>query len=318
MSQPDAAELAALGARLPPSIRFGTSTWNYPGWKGLVYHLDYPERSPSARMLEEYARFPLFRTVGIDSSFYGPPTPATLRRYASYLPAGFPCVSKVWDRITVHTFVKERYPTKGGEPNPEFLDAEVFLREVFEPYAQNFADHTGPFVFEFQAIARMEPQEFADRLDRFLSQLPREGQYGVEVRNAEFLSPSYLAVLREHNVAHVFNAWTRMPSIGEQVLVPGAFTAPFVVARALLRPGRAYAEAVEAFAPYDRIREPNPQLRADLVELIRRALALRIPAYVLVNNRAEGNAPLTIAAVAGLLVGGSESGGAKGEGAVPG
>jgi len=127
-----------------------------------------------------------------------------------------------------------------------------------------------------------------------------------------------LAVLREQNVAHVFNAWTRMPSIGEQVLVPGAFTAPFVVVRALLRPGRAYAEAVEAFAPYDRIREPNPQLRADLVELIRRALALRIPAYVLVNNRAEGNAPLTIAAVAGLLVGGSESGGAKGEGAVPG
>ncbi len=311
MSQPAAPDFAALAARIPASIRFGTSTWNYPGWKGLVYHLDYPERSPSARMLEEYARFPLFRTVGIDSSFYGPPTPATLSRYAAHLPPRFPCVSKVWDRITVHTFVKARYPTRAGEENPEFLDAGVFLREVYEPYALHFAEHTGPFVFEFQAIARMSAQEFADRLDGFLAQLPREGRYGVEVRNPEFLSPPYLAVLREHNVAHVFNAWTRMPSIGEQVATPGVFTAPFVVARALLRPGRPYAEAVEAFAPYDRIREPNPQLRGDLVELIRRALALRIPAYVLVNNRAEGNAPLTIAAVAGLLAAGSESGGAE-------
>jgi hypothetical protein len=130
----------------------------------------------------------------------------------------------------------------------------------------------------------------------------------VEIRNPEFLGPPYFAVLREHDVAHVFNAWTRMPSIGAQVELPGAFSAPFTVARVLLRPGRAYADAVEAFAPYDRIRDPNPELRSDVVELIRRALALRIPAYVLVNNRAEGSAPHTIAAIARLLVGERSSG----------
>jgi hypothetical protein len=108
-------------------------------------------------------------------------------------------------------------------------------------------------------------------------------------------------VLREHGVAHVFNSWTRMPPIGHQLDLPNSITGPFLLARALLRPGRTYNEAVDAFAPYDRIREPNPKLRKDLVRLVETAVRTKIPAYLLVNNRAEGSAPLTIAAVAEML-----------------
>ena len=45
-------------------------------------------------------------------------------------------------------------------------------------------------------------------------------------------------MLARHNTAHVFNAWTRMPEIGAQAAMPGAFTADFTVARALLRHGQ--------------------------------------------------------------------------------
>ena len=128
-----------------------------------------------------------------------------------------------------------------------------------------------------------------------------EGRYAVEVRNAEFLTPAYFAVLREHDVAHVFNSWTRMPSIGMQLDLPGSIPASFIVARVLLRPGRYYAAAVDAFAPYSDIKDPNPELRNDIVRLVRTAENLRIPAYILVNNRAEGSAPKTIAAVAAML-----------------
>ena len=93
-----------------------------------------------------------------------------------------------------------------------------------------------------------------------------------------------------------------MPSIGEQLLLHDSITAGMVVARALLRPGRGYAQAVDAFAPYDRIQDENGALRADLVALARTAINLRIPAYVIVNNRAEGCSPLTIAAVAAMLL----------------
>jgi uncharacterized protein YecE (DUF72 family) len=285
-------------------VHFGTSSWTYPGWKGLVYSRDYPEKGAGADMLAEYARFPLFSTVGIDASFYAPLTEKTLRSYAGVLPAGFSCVSKVWDRLTVHTFAKARGKKKAGEPNPDFLNADLFLREVWTPCAEHLGGHLGPFVFEFQAIARNDkvaPDQFAQWLDGFFGKLPREGRYAVEIRNPEFLTPAHFAVLREHDVAHVFNSWTRMPSIGVQLDLPGSVPAGFLVARALLRPGRWYADAVDAFAPYDRIRDPNPELRGDLVRLVETAEKLRIPAYLIVNNRAEGSAPLTIAAVVGML-----------------
>jgi uncharacterized protein YecE (DUF72 family) len=298
------AELERLGRRIPPSVRFGTSTWNYPGWTGLVYHRDYGPKGAAARMLEEYSAFPLFRTVGIDSSFYGPPTEPVLRSYAEHLPSGFPCISKVWSQLTIHRFTKAQDPDKAGKVNPDFLNPDLFVEEIYPLYARHFAANTGPFVFEFQSIAKssgLGPERFASRLDEFFSALPRDVQYAVEVRNEEFLTPMYFAVLREHGVAHVFNSWTRMPPIGHQLDLPGAVTGPFLLARALLRPGRTYNEAVDAFAPYDRIREPNPKLRRDLVRLVERAVQLKIPAYLLVNNRAEGSAPLTIAAIAAML-----------------
>jgi len=269
-----------------------------------VYQRDYPATGAVAEMLGEYARFPLFGTVGIDSSFYGPLTDKTLRSYAAVLPEGFPALSKVWDRITVHTFAKARDKIRAGQPNPDFLNVELFLNDVWGPLRDHFGGHIGPLIFEFQAIAREDdvtPQDFAERLDRFFGSLPVEGRYAVEIRNPEFLTPAYFAVLREHDVAHVFSSWTRMPSIGMQLDLPGSVTANFLVGRALLRPGRRYADAVDAFAPYDRIRDPNPELRGDLVRLVELTEQLRIPAYLLVNNRAEGSAPKTIAAVAALL-----------------
>ncbi len=302
--RPDPAELAALAAAVPAGIHFGTSSWTYPGWKGLVYQQDYPKTGATARMLAEYARYPLFSTVGIDSTFYNPASVNVLRSYAEALPPGFRCVSKVWDRVTVHTFPKQRYKTGGGEENPDFLNPEVFRRDVLDPCLEHFADHVGPFVFEFQTIGRaagFTAQAFADRLDAFFTKLPREAMYAVELRNPEFLTPPYFAVLREHNVAHTFNSWTRMPPVGEQLALPGSLSALFTVARILLRPGRTYNEAVDAFAPYDTIHDENPDLRADVVRLIEQAVNLRIPAYILVNNRAEGSAPLTIAALARLL-----------------
>jgi len=298
------ADFERLRHRIPPMVRFGTSTWNYPGWQGLVYHQDYGPKGAAAKMLKEYAAFPLFGTVGVDSTYYGPPTEAVLRSYADYLPPGFPTLSKVWSQITVHAFTKAQDPDRAGKINPDFLNPDLFIEEIYEPYQRHFRANTGPFLFEFQTIAKSSgigAQRFADRLDEFFSALPRESQYAVEIRNEDFLTPMYFAVLREHGVAHVFNSWTRMPPIGHQMDLPGSISASFIVARALLRPGRTYNEAVDAFAPYDRIREPNPKLRRDLARLVQAAVNTRIPAYLLVNNRTEGSAPLTIAAIAEML-----------------
>ena len=73
------------------------------------------------------------------------------------------------------------------------------------------------------------------------------------------------------------------------------------VARALLRPGRAYVDAVKLFEPYDRIRDPQPEVRQDLLRLVAEAMKRRMEALILVNNRLEGNAPGTIRALVEML-----------------
>jgi uncharacterized protein YecE (DUF72 family) len=302
----DRGALQQAGEAVPPLVRFGTSSWNYPGWRGLVYRASYKGRGASTRMLEEYARFPLFRTLGIDASFYAAPTPEILAGWADRLPSAFPCVSKVWQQITVHSWTRAQDPDRAGMTNPDFLNPAIFVESVLEPYRTHFGNHLGPLVFEFQQVPRsagLGPQQFVDRLDAFFAQLPRDIAYAVEVRNEEFLRPAYFAVLREYDVAHVFSSWTRMPPIGAQLDHPGSLTAPFIVARALLRPGRSYDDAVDAFSPYDRVLDADSGVRADLVRLALLALSANVPAYILVNNRLEGSAPLTILAVAQMLQG---------------
>ena len=223
------------------------------------------------------------------------------------LPPGFPCVSKVWERITAKRFSQDApQPGLAGMRNPDFLNAQVFKDQVLGPYGRVFRDHAGPFVFEFQAMRGKDlpdPLQWADQLGDFLAQLPTDFRYAVELRNPELLTDMHGEVLKHNRVAHVFNSWTEMPPIGAQLELPWVFPADFTIARALLRPGRAYADAVKLFEPYDRVREPNAELRRDLLRLIDAATRRRIEAFVLANNRAEGNAPGTIRALAAALAG---------------
>jgi hypothetical protein len=83
-------------------------------------------------------------------------------------------------------------------------------------------------------------RDFVAALDHFLGALPPGWDYGVEIRNSRWLVPEYLQMLKSHGVAHVFNSWTRMPPVSEQLALAGIETASFSVSRFLLKPGRSY------------------------------------------------------------------------------
>ena len=64
-----------LGAPvLPTDIRLGTSSWFFPGWRGLVYDGVHPQVALSKQGLAAYAQIPLLRTVSLDRTFYAPIT----------------------------------------------------------------------------------------------------------------------------------------------------------------------------------------------------------------------------------------------------
>ena len=297
--------------KLPPNILFGTSSWNYPGWCGTVYRDTYKdEKDLRARSLAEYAKFPWFRTVGIDSSFYGPPALSTLTRYASQVPENFEWCTKVWDTITIPRFPKiDRYKEKAGQVNPLFLDADAFTSRVVGAFSSpGVRERTGVFILQFPRITfggELTQSDFLARLNAFLAALPRDFRYAVEARNETLLCPEYFAVLNTHGVTHCFNHWTQMPALHVQMTAAadaGGLTAPFYVARILTPLGMRYEDAVRRFQPYEYLQAPLPQMRADLLRLARRALEKNVKVYILVNNRAEGYAPGTIDSVGRALV----------------
>jgi hypothetical protein len=92
-----------------------------------------------------------------------------------------------------------------------------------------------------------------------------------------------------------------MPPLAEQHKRMGSFTAPFTVLRLLTPLKMSYEAAKKRAEPYTKIVEEQPEMRRDTVELVRKAVAENRRAYVLVNNRSEGNAPSTVQALVHAL-----------------
>ncbi len=294
-----AVKLRALADR---NIYIGGSSWKYPGWLGQIYSRDrylsrgkFSRKVFEAECLREYAE--TFPAVCGDFAFYQFPTEDFWRRLFHLTPETFRFAFKVPEQITCKVFpAHARYGPQAGRENEAFLDVhmlqEMFLRPLL-PYRQK----TAVLIFEFGSFGRKsfaELAEFLDRLDPFLAGLPPEFRYAVEIRNPEFLERDYFDCLRSRRVAHVYNAWSRMPELQHQIAIPGSATADFQVCRALLRRGRLYENAVEAFAPYTQVQDPNPEARESMRVLIGRARENKEFLFLFVNNRLEGNAPSTI------------------------
>ena len=300
-------------ARLAPRLRaladdgiyVGTSSWKYPGWLGSIYSPDryqtrgkFSQAKFDAGCLREYAE--TFPTVCGDFAFYQFPSDAYWSKLFIETPGSLTFAFKVPEDVTVPVWPRHaRYGVRAGNENKGFLDASLF-RTLFAERLAPHADRVATLIFEFGTLPKgvfPDAGAFLERLDPFLGSLPDGFRYAVETRNPEYLRGDYFEALSRRNVAHVFNAWTRMPTIGDQLAIDGSITADFTVARALLKRGRNYEDAVKAFEPYERVQEVNDDVRSGLVKLAQSSRRRRKPAFLFINNRLEGSAPGTIEAV---------------------
>ena len=297
-----------LGRLAERGVFLGTSSWKYPGWRGQLYTEDryvwrgrFSEARFGRQCLAEYAE--VFKTVCVDAAYYKFPDRTYLEGLVSQVPPDFLFALKVTDAITIRRFPNlPRFGLHAGKLNEDFLNAERFAEAFLEPCAA-FRSNIGLLMFEF---SRFYPSDFGrgrdvvEALDGFLSRLPRGWPYGLEIRNRSFLQPEYFALLRRHGVAHIYNSWEAMPPVTEQLALPESRTRPeLCAARFLLKPGRRYEDAVKRFSPYQRVQEIYPEGRAAGAALIREAMSRGTPGktFVYVNNRFEGNALETIAAM---------------------
>mgnify|MGYP002630441487 CR=1 FL=1 len=288
------------------NIFVGTSSWKYPGWCGQIYdeqRYHYRGKFAETRFdrdcLNEYAE--TFKTVCVDAAYYQFPSTKYLDGLITKVPGDFQITFKVTDDITLKRFTNlPRFGIKAGKPNDNFLNADLFTNAFLKP-CEPFRSNIGVLIFEFSRFYSTDYEhgrEFVADLDSFLSKLPKGWNYGVEIRNKDWLQPDYFAVLKRHGVVHVFNNWSMMPTVGEQMVVAGIETSDsMVAARFLLKPGRKYEEAVEQFSPYKSVKEVNEDARKAGRKLIAGAKQKGKKAFIYINNRLEGNALETISAM---------------------
>jgi uncharacterized protein YecE (DUF72 family) len=288
-------------------VYVGTSSWKYPGWCGMLYEsarYDYRGKFAMTRFerncLDEYAQ--VFKTVSVDAAFYKFPERKFLEAIMGQVPDDFRFSFKVTDTITLKKFPNlPKFGPRAGEINRDFLNAELF-GEAFLKTCEPYRSKVGLLMFEFGRFykADFSVAGFSESLDTFFAGLPKDWPYGIEIRNRDFLGPEYFSVLAKHGVTHVYNSWTDMPSVNEQMRMPGSLTNPNLVgARFLMTPGRKYDESLKLFQPYDRLREPDEDARQAGAALILggERYEPRRKTFVYVNNRLEGNALETIAAM---------------------
>jgi len=292
---------------LPTDIRLGTSSWFFPGWRGLVYEGIYPQAALSKKGLAAYAQIPLLRTVSLDRTFYAPITTMEYARYAAQVPDHFSFVVKA--PAMVCDAVMRDEEGRGKVPNPHFLDPGIAAREFVVPCLEGLGAKAGPLVFQVSPLPRGLVEEapmLIERLAAFFAALPRklgklEPLLALELRNAELLTPRLMRMLREQGVRYCVGLHDRMPEAERQeralAALDGATTGDLVV-RWNLHRGFLYQAAKQRYEPFDKLVDEDPETRRTLARMAARAFRAGRKVWVTANNKAEGSAPLSLVKLA--------------------
>ncbi|MGE5568024.1 MAG: DUF72 domain-containing protein [Rhodospirillales bacterium] len=156
-------------------IRIGASGWHYNHWRGPFY----PEKLPASKFLAFYSQH--FDTVEINNSFYKLPAESALEEWESTVPPNFLFSVKA-SRFITHM--------------KKLLDPEAAFKKFFDRVIL-LGRKLGPVLFQLPPRWNCDPE----RLDAFLSGLPRRLRYAFELRNPTWFNPEVEAILRNYRAA---------------------------------------------------------------------------------------------------------------------
>ena len=157
-----------------PKYHIGTSGWVYPHWRNVFY----PPKLPQSKWLEFYTRH--FHTVELNNSFYRLPSEKAFSNWRDTSPESFIYAVKVSRFITHIKRLKEV-----EEPVQTFLSRARYLKEKL-----------GPLLYQLPPNMHRNDE----RLEAFLSLLPRGLRHVVEFRHESWLDEGVFDILRRHNI----------------------------------------------------------------------------------------------------------------------
>jgi uncharacterized protein YecE (DUF72 family) len=174
-------------------IFVGIGGWTFEPWRGVFY----PRGLAHAKELSYAAE--RLTSIEVNGTFYRSQTPATFRKWASEVPAGFVFALK-GPRFAVN----RRVLKDSGDSIKRFLDSGV----------TELGEHLGPLLWQFAPTKQFDAADFGG----FLELLPdkfdgRALRHVIEVRHDSFRNAEFLALLRKFSMPVVFTDHAKYPSI---------------------------------------------------------------------------------------------------------
>jgi len=160
------------------NIYIGTSGWNYKHWLGPFY----PEKFPAKDMLTFYAEH--FDTVEINATHYHLPTLKSVAGWRETVPKNFIFSVKA-SRFTTHM---------------KKLKSPQASTEKFFERAEELGEKLGPILFQLPPRWKVN----AERLDEFLSAMPRRHRYTFEFRDPTWFTEEVYEILSKYGAALCF------------------------------------------------------------------------------------------------------------------
>jgi uncharacterized protein YecE (DUF72 family) len=304
-------DLQALGTRLHARyegrLRLGTSSWHFPGWAGMVWARPELPAALSRHGLATYAQHPLLRTVSLDRAFYRPLPASTYAALAAQVDTGFRFLVKAPSQVT-DAWLRAPGTAAPLQPNPQFLDVDATLDLCVRPAAAGLGQRLGVLVFQLSPLPPRwldDPGALHARLAALAPAvrdgLPPGAQAALEVRDATLLTPALAALLRQAGWRCALGLHDRLPPIEAQLPMLRAGWPGDLVCRWNLQRGQRYAQARDAWAPFNRLQAPDVGTRQALARVARATLEAGHHATITINNKAEGCAPLSVLELARLV-----------------
>jgi uncharacterized protein YecE (DUF72 family) len=255
-----------------PGLYLGTSAFTANGWQGSFYP---PEMQPR-EYLSHYAT--KFRTVEVDSTFYGTPNASTVTAWNEKTPGDFVFAAKVPQVITHGKVLVDCQPEFD-----EFIDRMNLLGEKL-----------GPLVLQFPFFSKSEfksVNEFLPRLRFFLKRVRKmPTKFVVEIRNRAWLDQKFADVLREHRIALALTDTSFLPRPWEMNKQFDLVTADFVYVRWL---GDRKAIEAQTTAWDKTVIDRSDDLK-NWAELFRQFMRRDLKIFAYANNHYAGNGPGTV------------------------
>lgn len=202
------------------TIRAGMGGWTFEPWEGTFY----PEKLSKKKQLEFASR--QVPTIEVNGTYYSGFTAKTYAKWAEETPDGF-----------VFSIKGNRFVTN----RKVLAEAGESMAKFFAQGLEELGPKLGPIVWQFAPTKKFEPDDF----EGFLKLLPAKHQglalrHALEVRNASFATPEFVALARSHGAAICYAHHHDYPEFAD-------ITSDFVYAR--LQKGQ--DDIATAYAPAD-------------------------------------------------------------------